>query len=113
MLPRHDDKGAEAEWEKSGGPCKGAFGKEDEHPPSLGSIKGLVHVLDASFGISTIDKQGPQLPQEGGKELRLKFLLGNEGFPRDNRRENQSVEIARAVVYNNEPVRFRPSAGHV
>jgi hypothetical protein len=80
MLPRRDDKGAEAEWEKSGGTCKGAFGKEDEHPPSLGSIKRLVHVLDASFGISAIDKQRPEPPQEGaGKKLRLKLLLGNEG----------------------------------
>ena len=59
MLPRRDDEGSEAEWQESGRPRKGAFGKEDEHPPSLCSLECLVHILDASFGISAIDKQRP------------------------------------------------------
>jgi hypothetical protein len=56
LLPRRDDEGSEAEWQESGRPRKCAFGKEDEHPPSLCSLECLVHILDASFGISAIDE---------------------------------------------------------
>ena len=115
MLARRDDEGAEAEREETGRPRKGALGKEDEHPSSLSGVERLVHVLDTSFGISAIDEQRPQLPQErSGKELRLKLLLGNEsGLPRDHCCENQSVEITRVVAYDNDAGCFRPGAGDV
>ena len=76
MLPCRDDEGAEAEGQETRRPRKGPFGKEDKHPPSLCSLKRPAHVLDASFGISTVDEERSQLPQEGaGKELRFKLLF--------------------------------------